>query len=409
MTTPTKDLTIRHVSAVHPADATVIADQRIRIVTGRITDIGADDNTPILPGEFDGTGAFALPGLIDCHVHVNAVTASLGAVADMSPAYVTAQAAGILRGMLARGFTTVRDVGGADFGIAAAVDDGLLPGPRIIFGGKALSQTGGHGDLRPAGRDVHDLHYALPVLGRVCDGIAEVRRAARDEIRRGASHIKIMISGGCASPTDRVDSLQFSDEELTAIVAEAHAANIYCAGHAYTAAAVNRGLRFGVRTIEHGNLLDDTSIELFLAHDAFYVPTLATYVAQVEDGQTLGLDPGQLTKIRSVVDDGFRALALADGAGVKIAFGTDLLGEMHERQSEEFALRAKVQSPQAIVRSATTTAAELLRRAGELGVLAEGAYGDIVLTRANPYDDLGVLARPDTGVLAVIKSGVLTG
>ncbi|MET7995071.1 amidohydrolase family protein [Amycolatopsis sp. NPDC005232] len=401
------DLSVRQVSVVDPESEQVTGEQVVRITGGRITAVEADPGGPVEAGELDGTGLFAVPGLIDCHVHVNAVSAALGTVADESPAYVAAQASHLLKDMLARGFTSVRDVGGADFGIAAAVAEGLFAGPRIFFGGKALSQTGGHGDLRPAGRDVHDQHYAIPVLGRVCDGVDEVRRAARDEIRRGAYHLKIMLSGGCASPTDRVDSLQFSDEEVTAIVEEAAAANLYTAGHAYTADAVNRGLRLGVRTIEHGNLLDATSIDLFLAHDAFYVPTLITYQALLEQSRELGFTAEQYEKVVRVTENGYQALQLADSAGVRIAYGSDLLGAMQARQSEEFSLRAKVQKPAAVLRSATTVAAELLRQVGTVGTLAPGARGDVVLARANPLEDLDVLANPSTGLAAVVQDGVV--
>jgi imidazolonepropionase-like amidohydrolase len=402
----TGNLVLRHVTLVDPDGERTAGDRFIRIANGRIAEIGADGPGPAGDGELDGAGLHAVPGLIDCHVHVNAVTADLGTVADQSPAYVAAQASVLLRDMIGRGFTTVRDVGGADFGLAAAVADGLFTGPRIFFGGKALSATGGHGDLRPSGRDVHDAHYAVPVLGRLADGVSEVRRAARDEIRRGAHHIKIMLSGGCASPTDRIDSVQFSDEEVSAIVAEAEAANIYCAGHAYTARAVNRALRLGVRTIEHGNLLDDTSIELFRSRDAFYVPTLVTYAALLDDSRALGFTEAQYQKVLQVAESGDRALALADAGGVRIAYGSDLLGAMQSRQSEEFALRAKVQAPAAVLRSATTVAAELLRREGELGVLAPGAHGDVVLTRANPLADIEVLAKPESGVAVVVRDGV---
>jgi imidazolonepropionase-like amidohydrolase len=402
----TGSLVVRHVAVVDPVTERVDTQRFIRITDGRIAEIGADTPGEVAADEVDGSGLHAVPGLIDCHVHINAVTADLGRVPDISPAYVAAQASRLLREMLGRGFTSVRDAGGADFGLAAAVADGLFTGPRIIFGGKALSPTGGHGDLRPAGRDVHDPHYAIPVLGRLCDGVSEVRWAARDEIRRGAHHIKIMLSGGCASPTDRIDSLQFSDEEVAAIVAEAEAANIYCAGHAYTARAVNRALRLGVRTIEHGNLLDQTSVELFLAKDAFYVPTLVTYAALLDDSRRLGFTEAQYEKVVQVAESGNQALALADAAGVKIAFGSDLLGAMQARQSEEFALRAKVVSPGAVLRSATTVAAELVNQVGEIGALAPGARGDVVLTRGNPLADIAVLAQPESGVAAVIQDGV---
>lgn len=402
----TGSLVVRHVAVVDPVTERVDTQRFIRITDGRIAEIGADTPGEVAADEVDGSGLHAIPGLIDCHVHINAVTADLGRVPDISPAYVAAQASRLLQEMLGRGFTSVRDAGGADFGLAAAVADELFTGPRIFFGGKALSPTGGHGDLRPAGRDVHDPHYAIPVLGRLCDGVSEVRLAARDEIRRGAHHIKIMLSGGCASPTDRIDSLQFSDEEVAAIVAEAEAANIYCAGHAYTARAVNRALRLGVRTIEHGNLLDQTSVELFLAKDAFYVPTLVTYAALLDDSRRLGFTEAQYEKVVQVAESGNQALALADAAGVKIAFGSDLLGAMQARQSEEFALRAKVVSPGAVLRSATTVAAELVNQVGEIGALAPGARGDVVLTRGNPLADIAVLAQPESGVAVVIQDGV---
>jgi len=169
----------------------------------------------------------------------------------------------------------------------------------------------------------------------VCDGVAEVRRAAREELRRGAFHIKIMLSGGVASPTDRVDSTQFSVEEIRAAVEEATAANRYVMGHAYTSRAINRGLECGVRSIEHGNLMDESSIPLFLSHQAFYVPTLVTYSALAEDGRAAGLPEDSYRKVFDVLDAGLRALELADRAGVQIAFGTDLLGPMHAHQSRE--------------------------------------------------------------------------
>jgi imidazolonepropionase-like amidohydrolase len=280
----------------------------------------------------DAGGRTVMPGLIDAHVHVTAVTADLGALESWSPAYVTARAAGILRGMLDRGFTTVRDVAGADFGIAAAVAEGLLAGPRVIFGGRALSQTGGHGDSRGPGRVVLDQHPCAPTLTVIADGVTEVRRAAREQLRRGAHHVKVMLSGGVASPTDRIDSTQYSMEELRAVVEEARAANRYVTGHAYTAAAVNRGLEAGVGCIEHGNLMDGSSVELFRRTGAFYVPTLATYAALASEGLEQGMPPDQHAKVFEVLDAGLGALELAHRAGLPIVYGTDLLGGMHRRQ-----------------------------------------------------------------------------
>lgn len=387
--------------ALVEGQAVVVEGDRI-VETGPVASVRAGDARVV-----DVAGRTVMPGLIDAHVHVNAVTAALGAMASWSAAYVTARAAGILRGMLDRGFTTVRDVAGADFGIAAAVDEGLLPGPGIRFGGKALSQTGGHGDDRGPGVTVLDRHPCRPSLTVVADGVDEVRRAARDQLRTGAHHVKVMLSGGVASPTDRIDSTQYSMEELRAIVDEARAANRYVTGHAYTARAVNRGLEAGVRCIEHGNLIDESSIELFLSTGAFYVPTLATYAALAEEGPAHGLPTDQHRKVFEVLDAGLHALELAHRAGVPIVYGTDLLGGMHRRQLTELTIRAEVQSPVDVLRAATVTAARLLRMEGEVGAVAPGAFADLLVVDGNPLDGLGVLTDPARNLKLILKAGVV--
>ena len=230
---------------------------------------------------------------------------------------------------------------GADYGIAAAVAEGLLAGPRVIFGGKALSQTGGHGDSREPGRVVLDRHPCAPALTVIADGVTEVRRAAREQLRRGAHHVKVMLSGGMASPTDRIDSTQYSMEELRAVVEEARAANRYVTGHAYTAAAGQPGLEAGVGCIEHGNLMDASSVALFKSTGAFYVPTLATYAALAAEGLDQGIPADQHAKVYEVLDAGLGALELAHRAGLPIVYGTDLLGGMHRRQLTEFTLRRR--------------------------------------------------------------------
>jgi len=353
----------------------------------------------------DAGGMTVMPGLVDAHVHVTAATADLGALEGWAPSYVTAHAAGILRGMLDRGFTTVRDVAGADFGLAAAVEEGLLAGPRVLFGGKALSQTGGHGDLRGPGRTVIDRHPCCPTLTVIADGVPEVRRAAREQLRRGADHVKVMLSGGVASPTDRIDSTGYSTEELRAVVEEARAANRYVTGHAYTAEAVNRGLEAGVGCIEHGNLMDGSSVELFRRTGAFYVPTLATYAALAEEGPEHGLPAAQHGKVFEVLDAGLRALELAHGAGLPIVYGTDLLGGMHRRQLTELTLRAQVQPAADVLRSATTVAARLVGLEGRVGVVAPGAFADLLVVDGNPLEHLEVLTDPARHLRLVMHAG----
>lgn len=358
---------------------------------GRIVETGpslrALDDTVIL----QLNGAVVLPGLIDAHVHVTSATADLAALATWSPALVTAHAAKIMRGMLARGFTTVRDASGADSGLASAQEQGLLPGPRINFAGRALSQTGGHGDVRPAGVTAMDDRSCCLGADVVADGVDAVRLAARHELRKGADFLKVMAGGGVASPTDRIDATQYSMAELTAVVEEAEAANRYVAAHAYTPRAVSRALEAGVRSIEHGNLIDDTNVAQLLDHEAFLVPTLVTYWALHREGERFGLPAASAAKVDEVLNAGLSALERAHRAGVKVVFGTDLLGGMHPHQSREFLLRREVQQPLDIIKSATVTAADLLRRTGDLGTLAVGAVADLLVLNADPLLDIAVL------------------
>lgn len=373
---------------------------------GRIVETGRGLRAPDGARTVELSGATVLPGLIDGHVHVTAATADLGALTTWSPSYATAHSARIMGGMLDRGFTTVRDASGADFGLADAQAEGLVRGPRLAFCGKALSQTGGHGDSRPRGTRVHDGHQCCAGLGRIADGVDAVRAAARDELRKGAHHIKVMAGGGVASPTDRIDSTQYSMDELHAIVQEAEAANRYVAAHAYTARSVSRSLRAGIRSIEHGNLIDESNVDEFLEHDAFLVPTLVTYWALKTEGREFGLPEDSWRKVDEVLGAGLAALETAHRGGVKIAYGTDLLGGMHRHQNEEFRIRSEVQPPLDVIRSATSTAADLLGMSGEIGTLREGAVADLVVLDGDPLEDIAVLAEPKH-ITHVVQGGQL--
>ncbi len=324
---------------------------------------------------------------------------------------VTLQAARVLEGMLQRGFTTIRDAGGADGGLAEAVEEGLVRGPRIFPSGQALSQTGGHGDLRPRTRSVSVVACACceggAGLARIADGVSECRRAARDELRKGATQIKIMASGGVASPYDPVWNLQYSEEEVRAIVEEARAWHTYVMAHAYSPEAIRRSIDFGVRSIEHGNLIDRATAEHVAGADAFVVPTLVTYDALLSLWPMSWVFPRSASPSSATcARPDLRSLEILQAAGVKIGFGTDLLGPMHRHQSREFVIRAEAMAPFDIIRSATIVNAELLNRSGEIGVIAPGARADLIAIDGNPLADISLLDGQGEHLTHIMKDGV---
>jgi imidazolonepropionase-like amidohydrolase len=352
----------------------------------------------------DLAGRTLMPGLIDCHVHVVATLVNLAQNALLPDSLVAARASVILRDMLMRGFTSVRDVGGADFGLKLALQERAISGPRLFICGKALSQTGGHGDLR--GRfDARNFDRRLGALGRICDGVAEVRRAAREEIKAGADLIKIMANGGIASPTDPIVFLGFSREEIAAAVEEAAMANTYVAAHLYTDDAIRRAVECGVKSVEHANLITPATAELVVERGAWAVPTLVTFEALKEEGARLGLPEVSIAKIDDVRLAGLKALEILRDAGVKMAYGSDLLGEMHRRQSEEFTIRRRVLPAQEIIASATSIAAEVLGMQGRLGTIAPDAYADLIVVDGNPLEDLGVLGGQGERIPAIMQGG----
>jgi len=382
----------------------IVGERHIVIENDRIKEVS---ETPVKSGGeiIDLKGRTLMPGLIDAHVHITAFTADLSTLPYQSPFYVAARTADIMGEMLDRGFTTVRDVGGGEFGMARAQAEGFVRGPRIVYGGKALSPTAGHGDMRKPAQDASDNGYAVPSLGRVCNGVTEVRAAARDEVRRGASHIKIMANGGIASPTDRIDSDQFSEEEIAAIVDEAHMANLYVVAHAYTARSVERAVRNGVRSIEHGNLLDGKTVAYMKEKGAYLVPTLATYRGLKDEGVKAGLPAELASKIDKVLDAGINAVEMAYRAGVPMAYGTDLLGDMHYRQLTEFELRSAVVPAADLLRSATVVGAELIRRENELGRVAPDYLADMIAFPGNPLEDIRYMGRLGEELALIVQDG----
>jgi len=348
-----------------------------------------------------------MPGLIDSHVHVVLSEISLPRLENVPLTLMTARAAVLMRGMLDRGFTSVRDTGGADWGLKEATDKWLLPGPRLFIAGKALGPTGGHSDGRRRtdhGTRCHccdALHFSMGLA----DGTAEVRKAVREEMRQGADQVKIMMSGGVASPYDPLDSLQFSVEEVAAAVEEAHAFGRYVCAHAYSVEAITRAAHAGVRTIEHGNLIDDASARLMASKGMFLIANLVTYYEMKKHAAEYGMSSDMLAKNELVIDGGLRSLEICKRHGVPVAYGTDLLGALQVEQSREFIIRSEVQKPIEIIRAATLIGAEIVRQVGKLGCLKPGAFADLLVIDGNPLDNLGLLQEQGKYLAVIMKGG----
>jgi imidazolonepropionase-like amidohydrolase len=349
-------------------------------------------------------GRFVMPGLIDAHFHAYGASLDIGAVDHTLPSLRALQARKHLEEALLRGFTTVRDAGGADMGLVLATQRGLIRGPRIFPAGLGLSQTGGHGDMRaPDHYSVCSCAYRGAMF-LVADGADEVRKHVRDQFRQGATQIKLFVSGGVLSPSDPLWMNQFTDEEIRAAVHEASTRRSYVMAHAHTAEAAKRCVRNGVRSIEHATILDRDGAQLIADHEAFAVPTLAVIDSVLELGASLGLPADQLGKAREVASHALTSLDYLRAADARVGFGTDLLGATRARQSSEFRLRLAVMSPLQILRSATSVNAALLNMTGELGVVAPGACADLLVIDGNPFDDLTVMERHER-IVAIMRGG----
>lgn len=349
----------------------------------------------------DGADLWVVPGLIDAHFHAYA-TSMDGFENERGPlSYAALNGARRLTRALQRGFTTVRDVAGGDIGLAQAMDAGLFPSPRYHFTGPALSQTGGHGDPRAAHVDVCFSH------GHMCevvDGVDALRVAVRERLRTGAHAIKVMASGGVFSLTDPIRVPQYSPDELRAVVEEATRRGSYVAAHAYSSEAVQHAVRAGIRSIEHGNLIDETTAEMMAEAGAFLVPTLAAYDAMDRRGAEIGLNAVSLAKNAEVLTKGQEAVRLAHAAGVRVGFGSDLMGDLEDDQLAGVRLQVEASGAARTLQSMTVVNAELIGDTA-LGHLRPGAYGDAVLLASDPLADPSTLWREDAR-LGVIRSGV---
>jgi len=341
----------------------------------------------------DCAGRVLMPGLIDAHVHVYASTFDLPVARPGT--YLAHYASRFLTASLDRGFTTVRDTGGADVGLATALRDGLLVGPRLFYGGRIITQTGGGNDMRPTDQVLPDHVCGCPCYSDpftvVADGVESLLRVVREELRRGASHIKIMLSGSVVSPHTSVNHSEYSDSEIRTIVDETQRAGKYVTAHCHTAEAMRRGVNLGVSCIEHGTQVDAETASIVAERGVFVVPTLAIMFAMLDDHENLKLPPVYMDKLRRICERVLPGLQIMKAAGVKMGFGSDLLGPLHTRQTSEFSLRARVLPALDILRSACAVNAELLGQKGRLGCVSEGAFADLLVVDGDPLSDLSVL------------------
>ncbi|MDR1791615.1 MAG: amidohydrolase family protein [Propionibacteriaceae bacterium] len=323
----------------------------------------------------DAAGGTVLPGLIDAHFHAYGISTDMDEIEFSPLSYVALKAQDRLGKALKRGFTTVRDVAGGDPGLDRAIKEGLFPSPRYLYTGPGLSQTGGHGD----GRQPHlDIPLPCGCSCKVVDGADAIRREVRDLFRRGAHAIKLMTSGGVVSHTDPLRVPQYTPEEIQAAVFEAERRGSYVAAHSYSPESIQLSVANGVRSIEHGNLLDKPTAKAMAAAGAILDPTLAAYYGLDMRGEQMGLTEFQLAKNAEVLSGGQEAIRIARAAGIPIGFGTDLMGDLEEFQLQGLRLQCEVEGLEQTVESATEVNAMLLKR-DDLGKIAPGCVGDLVI------------------------------
>ena len=381
----------------------LVADGRIQSVTSGAV---AAPNARVI----DVGGRTLMPGLIDAHVHAFASDVAVQRIEALGEAYRTAHAVRMLRFALNCGFTTVRDIGGGNYSLYRALADKLLVGPRYFYAGRILSMTGGHGDLR----QIEEPPRYASVCGCsgcvfnsfavIADGVDECLKAVREELRQGAHCIKIMGSGGVASPTDPIWMNQYREDEIRAIVNECTERRTYVASHCHPASAVRRSVEFGVRSIEHGTLIDAPTAAFVAERGAYIVPTMVICEQLVVMGRKMGFPPQSQEKADFAWKSAISGLDIMRGAGVKLVYGTDLLGDLYTRQCREFTLRKQVFTPVEMLRQATSHAAEMMMQSGQLGCVAPGAHADLIVVDGDPLKDISLL-EADGATLRVIARG----
>ncbi|EIM30494.1 metal-dependent hydrolase family protein [Microvirga lotononidis] len=373
-------------------------------------DVAAQAGARVLPGN----GRVLMPGLIDMHWHAMLVRPTPAILLTSDIGYSTLLAGVEATATLMRGFTTIRDMGGPAFSLKRAIDQGLLPGPRIYPSGAMITVTGGHGDFRQLSdlpRTIGGMLARVEQLGgsMIADSPDEVRLRTREQLMQGASQIKLMAGGGVASPFSPLDVATFTEPELRAAVEAAENWGTYVCTHAYTSVSIQRSIAAGVKCIEHGHLMDDSTARL-MADKGIWLSTQPF----LDMSAASALGPAEQAKMAKVVTGTDNVYALAKKYGIKTAFGTDVLFSeaLAKRQGAMLATLARWYTPAEALAMATSTNAELLKLSGlrnpypgRLGLVEEGALADLLLVDGNPLENLDLVADPERNFLVIMKDG----
>ena len=408
------ELLFREVRVLDTARGTLGAPTDVLVRGNRIAAIGDGARPTASARVIEGHGRTLMPGLIDVHWHSTFTALSQADLLapDASPEKLAATVATESARTLLRGFTSVRDAGGPIFELKAAIDAGKMPGPRIWPSGAFVSQTSGHGDLRQP-HERSRRFFGKPSMAEemgatfIADGRDEVLTAVRENLRMGASQIKLMAGGGTSSAYDPVDVTQYTFDEMRAAVEAAEDWGTYVTVHAYTVRAVRRAIEAGVKCIEHGQLLDEDTLKL-MAERGIWLST-QTLRASTED-----MDPLRREKRKPVIEGQARTIAAAKRSGVRMAWGTDFLfdPELNVEQNAFILGLREWFTPAEILKMVTHDNAELLALSGlrspyqgRLGVVEAGALADLLLVEGNPLTDLEVVADPERNFVVIVKDG----
>jgi imidazolonepropionase-like amidohydrolase len=356
----------------------------------------------------DLDGMLLTPGLIDAHVHLGVsspIRAQFGF--QLSAAELAADMFATAGYALDAGFTTVRDTGGVDGGVVDVIAKGKVRGPHVLSCGPVQCQTGGHGYYGAAWEptELWETHHipGLCALSLMSGNADELRRNVRESLRRGATFLKLCVTGGVVGGHDRLSDTQFSIEEIAVAVEEAAARGTYVTVHAHNNAGIRNAVRAGVRCVEHGTDIDEPTAQLMREHDVALVPTFAV-VEALMDVESMDLDPATSVKLQGVRKRMASALAVARAAGLRIGLGSDLIGPNQQRRGEELRIRAELESPMQALVSATSVNADILGLGGTVGLIQVGMRADLVAWERDPLQDAKAFADPDMAAL-VVKAG----